>query len=103
MNEAPFTPGPTVQLAVTGTSGRVALGTGAGASGTPQVIVTAPAGGQIAYIKFGDATVAAVAATDTPILPGTVQMFTVPVGATNVAAITATSTQTLYFTTGHGV
>lgn len=100
--DAAFTPGPTVNLAVTGTTGSVALGTGGGASGTPQVMVTAPAGGQIVFIKFGSSSVAAVAATDTPILPGTAQIFTPPGGTTHVAAITATSTQTLYFTTGHG-
>ena len=92
---APFTPGTTVSLAVTGTTGRVAV-TGNG----DQVLVSSLAANAIAFIKMGDSTVTA-AVTDTPILPGTVQVFTIPSGATNIAAIGTAST-TLYFTRGDG-
>lgn len=94
---APFTPGTTVSLAVTSATGRVALPTQAG----DQIVVNAPAANSLAFIEFGDSTVEA-AVTDYPILPGTVQTLTVPRGVTYVAAITATSTATLYFTRGDG-
>lgn len=72
-------------------------------AGNRQVTVTAPSGGAVAFIKFGTSiAVAAVVADDTPVLPGTVQVFTVPVGTTYAAAITAASTGILYFTPGNG-
>jgi len=92
----PFTPGATVSRAVTGSSASVALGAGGGL----QVMVTSAAGNTIAFIKFGTSSVTA-AVTDTPILPGTVQVFTIATTVTHVAAIGTTAT-TLYFTTGDG-
>jgi hypothetical protein len=94
----PFTPGPTVSRTVTGTTARVQI-TIAATHGY-QLMVTSPAGGAIAFIAFGSATVEA-AVTDTPILPGTVQIFTVPASTLYVAAI-GTSGTTLYFTSGDG-
>lgn len=100
MNEAPFTPGPTVLLAVTAASARVPFGAG---TGTVQVLVTCPSTVTgITFLKFGDVTVNA-AVTDTPILPGTVQIMTVPNNATHVAAISGGAGGTMYFTIGHGV
>lgn len=94
----PFTPGgPTATLAVTGTTGRVAITRGF----SEQVMVTVVAGSQIAFVKFGDNTVVATTA-DTPVLPGTYRIFSVPADATNIAAITSTSTATLYATPGNG-
>lgn len=92
----PFTAGATVSRSVTAASARVALpGT------TPnQIRVISAVANAIAFIKFGDATVTA-AVTDTPILPGTVEVFTIPPGVTNVAAI-GTNGTTLYFTAGDG-
>ncbi len=92
----PFTPAGTVSRTVTGTTARVALAK----SGLNQVMVTSLAGNAIAFINFGSVTVEA-AVTDTPILPGTVQMFTIPQDTTNVAAI-GTAGTTLYFTSGEG-
>lgn len=92
----PFSPGATVSRSVTGTTARVALPTSYG----NQIMVTSASGNSIAFIKFGDATIEA-AVTDTPILPGTVQVFTVQPSMTNVAAIGTTGT-TLYFTSGDG-
>lgn len=114
----------TVSLAATSTSANVALGgsmtTSQGAVQTVQIIVTSPAttnglsGGtaaSIAYIRFGtDNTVAATAPNGAtpgsiPILPGSIQTFTIPVNInTHVAAITpATGGATLFFTQGYGV
>lgn len=97
----PFSPlGPTVSIAVTTTSGSALLGvpdTKAGCS----IRVASAAGGQIAFIRFGSGAPTAVA-TDMPILPGTVEIFTVGPAITHVAAITATATATLYFTPGQG-
>lgn len=95
---APISPGGTAILAVIGTTGRVsiaALGNG------DQIMVTSQSSNAPAFIKFGDATVAATV-NDTPILPGTVQTFTIPPGATNVAAIGVVATN-LYFTRGDGI
>ena len=92
----PFTPGVTVSRTVTGTTASVALGTGGGM----QVVVSSLSTNNIAFIKFGAATVEA-AVTDYPILPGAKETLTIPPGATHVAAIGTTST-TLYFTRGDG-
>lgn len=92
---APFTPAGTVSLAVTAATARVAL-----AKTSNQVLVNSPSSNSIAFIKFDQVTVVA-AVTDTPILPGTVQVFTVPLDATHVAAI-GTPATTLYFTSGEG-
>lgn len=100
MNSEPFTPvsAGTVNLAVTGTTARVALAK----TGIPQtVMVTSPSGGNIAFIEFGDVTATAVAATGTPILPGAILIFTVAPTVTHMAAI-GSATTTLYVTCGHG-
>jgi hypothetical protein len=83
-------------LAVTDATGSVALAK----SGLNQVMVTSAAANSIAFIAFGTSAVTA-AVTDTPILPGTVQVFTIPHSVTHVAAIGTAST-TLYFTSGEG-
>lgn len=92
----PFTPNSTVSRAVTGASANVALPSTQG----NQIMVTSASGNSIAFIKFGSSSVTA-ALTDTPILPGTVQVFTVQDSMTTVAAIGTTGT-TLYFTSGDG-
>jgi hypothetical protein len=98
MSILPFTPGATVSRAVTSSSARVALPTTRG----NQILVTSPGGeATTSFIKFGASDVVAVA-TDTPILAGTVQVFSVPPGNTHVAAINASGAQTLYFTGGDG-
>jgi hypothetical protein len=93
----PFTPGATVSLAATTSTARVALPLTKG----PQLRVSSLAANALTFIKFGTDTVNA-AATDFPILPGTVTTITVPPGATHVAGVTGTSTATLYFTAGDG-
>lgn len=98
-NSEPFTPVTTgtVSRTVSGTSARVALAKG---SVNQTIMVSSPAANAIAFIEFGDGTVAAVAATAMPILPGAIYIFTVGADVTNVAAIG--SAGTLYFTTGRG-
>lgn len=93
----PFTPGGSVTLPATTSSANVALPTLKG----NQALIYAPAANAAAFIKFGDSTVAA-ATTDIAIPPGFNRIFTIPSGATHVAAITGASTATLYFTTGDG-
>lgn len=106
MNILPFTPqaSGTVNLSVTGTTGNVALPR-TGASGLyngAQIMVTSAPAGTIAFIKFGtSSSVTAVAATDTPILPGSIMVFTIASDTTYVAAI-GTSGTTLYFSSGQG-
>lgn len=93
----PFTPGASSTRAVTTSSANVALTR----NGSEQVLIFAPAANAVAFIKFGDSNVTA-AVTDIAIAPGFNRIFTIPPGATHVAAITAASTATLYFTCGDG-
>lgn len=95
----PFTPGGTTStIAVTTSSARVALTRGM----SQQVQVTVVAGGSIAFVAFGNSTVSAAVATSVPVLPGTYRIFSVAPDVTHVAAITSTSTATLYATPGNG-
>lgn len=94
---APFTPGGTVSRTVTSSSANVALPTTTG----DQIMVTSPAGGNIAFIKFGVDSSITAAVTDTPILPGSIIVLTVPPTMLYVAAI-GSATTTLYFTRGDG-
>lgn len=95
----PFTPGPTASA----TSG---AGSSSAAVSLPkiaqQALVTSPSGGTqtTAFINFGDSTVVA-AATDTPILPGTAQVFSPPSNATHFAVFAAAAT-VVYVTSGVG-
>ncbi len=95
---SPFNPGPTVSLAVTTTTGNVALPTVA----KQQVMVSTLPGDAVCFIKFGVNSGVAAAVTDTPILPGGVYILTIDPAVTHIAAITGTGTATLYVTTGRG-
>lgn len=92
---APFTPGGTVILVVTGSTGRQAL-----SGGGDQVRLTSVAANAIVFVKFGDSTVTA-AVTDMPIIPGQTEIFTIPPGVTHIAGIGTVSTN-LYATRGDG-
>jgi hypothetical protein len=95
----PFTPGPTANA----TSGAGSSSTATALARTgQQVLITSESGGTQAkaFIKFGDSTVQA-AATDTPILPGTTQIFTPPSSATHFAVFSAAATL-VYATSGIG-
>lgn len=95
----PFTPGATVTVAVTVASAATAMSK----PDSRQVMITSAATSALAFIAFGDSTVAATVAASCPILAGTAQVFTVPAGATHIAAITGATTATLYVTSGDGV
>lgn len=85
-------------------SGEVGQLAGTPRSGTFQVRVKNK-GTEAASIKFGGSTVAA-ALTDMEILPGTVEILSVPSTGrdpiTHVSAITTANTTDLDFTTGQG-
>ena len=100
---APFTPGATKVVTVAATTATVTLPTPRG----DQVMVSSLSANAIAYINFGDSTVTVVVPTGTqqnatPILPGTVQTFTVPQTLTSVATI-GTAANSLFFTAGDGI
>lgn len=97
MMDALFTPGTTVSISASTSTGRVALPT------TGNLTIRVYNGtSALAFIKFGDSTVEA-AATDTPIPAGIPCGFTPPANATHVAAILASGTGTVYFTAGSGI
>jgi hypothetical protein len=52
-------------------------------------------------MKFGGSNVEATTG-DTPVEPGISRGFTIPIGATHVAFITASATGTVYVTAGEG-
>lgn len=98
----PMTPGATIAITVAATTAAVAIPTPLG----NQVIISSLAANAIAFVNFGISTVAVVIPTGTkqnatPILPGTVQTFTIPADATHIATI-GTAANTLYVTSGNG-
>lgn len=110
-------PAGSVTRAVTSTTASVALGgpsqtVSQGARQTFQVIVTSlptttglhgGTAADVAYIRFGASDVEAAVATGHPILPGSVQTFTVPYLYSHMAAITsATGAATLIASVGYG-
>lgn len=64
-------------------------------------MVTSPATNPVVFIKFGTDPVTA-ATTDTPILPGSIQIFSVTDTETGIGAITGGTSGTLYVTIGEG-
>lgn len=108
MTSFPMTPlvGATVSLAVTAASGRVALGgtsaaVSQGVKQTRQYVVESLATSAAeAFIRFGDVTATAVAATDYPILPGSVQTFSS--ADDYIAAICAVDTATIRISAVNG-
>lgn len=95
-----FSPiGNTVNVAATTSTGSVAL-TSAGTIGDATVRVY-NAGTVEAFVNFGASGVTAVATTSIPIAPGGTFAFSKG-GNTHAAAITASGSATVYFTTGRG-
>lgn len=90
------------QISVSGAAAQHAVST---ASISPKhLMITSPSTNPIIFILFATSQAAAlaVATTNTPILPGTVQIFTIPDGTTNIGAITSSASGTLYCTNGEG-
>lgn len=84
-----------LDLSVTTTTGRVALGANA------PVAYVCNTGANVAYVALGDAAVTVTAAAGFPILAGQcASLFST--GATNIAGITAASTTTLQVASGWG-
>jgi hypothetical protein len=99
--------GATVSRATTSVSSRVLLGGQPSAPGQRFQVRIYNAGPDTAFIRFGDSTVTATSA-DVPIPSGAIEVmsFTVPeqdVTGAYMAAITASGTATVYFTTGVGI
>jgi hypothetical protein len=96
-----FSPiGATVNIAATTSTGSVAL-TSFDSLHETQVRI-ANAGTVPVFIAFGTSTVTTTAAAGMPIMPGTAEVISVNPRHTHVAAITGSSTATVYFTTGSG-
>jgi len=101
----PFTPyaASTQALSVSSASARVAL-----PLSTRQVMITTIVNDPMCFVEFGTSGVTAVVPSGgtvgaTPVNGGDAQMFSVPLNATHVAAITASGTATLYITPGEGL
>lgn len=89
--------GNTVNLSVGLTSSRVAV---TRPTIGIQSIRVLNAGSNTIFIAIGDSTVTAATTTSMPILPYSVETFMFPNEATNVAAIAASTGNTMYITTG---
>lgn len=95
----PFKPAATggTSLAVSGSSDRVAI------SNLPTVVRvrTKPADADC-FLEFGNSSVTASTTTGYALGAGAVEFLKVPIGATHLAAITASGTATLYVHSGEG-
>ena len=89
--------GPTVSLAVTGTTGRVQVQT---IAASPHMRVY-NSGTVAVFLSCGDVTVTAAAATSMPVAPGTVEI--IGCAQTYVAGISAGTAATVYLTPGNGI
>ena len=89
--------GATVNIAVGAASARVALPSPADA------VRVMNNGTATAWIAFGDNTVAATLAGSIPVGPGVTEVWSLPSGTTNIAAIAAGATGSIYFTQGAGL
>lgn len=84
--------GGTISISASTSNARTALGA---ALGTTLRIVNS--GSVVTFVKFGDSTVTATSA-DLPLLGNTSVVVAIPTGTTYVAALTASSTATVYVT-----
>ncbi len=99
----PFTPGDTVTLNCTTTTGNTAL-TGHNGKGKRQVRIY-NSGAEIAFVNIGDDTVDATT-SKFPIPPGAVEVITVHDAAGSqryIAGITSTGTTIIFATVGEGL
>lgn len=96
-----FCPAGTASIAVSTSTNQVAI-SGASATTTPPTVRILNDASVTVFMKFGTSSSVTAAVTDMPILAGTSETFTVPQGMTNMAAITAAGTGSVYITTGDG-
>lgn len=111
-NNTPFRPsqGTTKTLSVTSTSASVTLdskdvssaSSNAGTIGGHSVMRVYNAGTQVAFARWGTGAQTATTA-DMPLIPGVVELFSKAWADDTFAAITSTSTATVYVTCGEGV
>ena len=97
---SPFTPSPgkTVSIAATTSSGATAINM---ATGLQTQIMVANSGTTVAFVNW--ATSAAVATSaNIPIMPGHAVVLSIPATTASVAAIMASGTATIYFAPGIG-
>lgn len=98
----PFTPAQpafTQTISVTNASASITFAAGQGLEMGAVRLVNA--GASTVFVRWGVGAQTAVAATDMPILSGTTEVFAKGL-ADHLAAITASSTATLYVTCGEG-
>ena len=101
--QQPFSPSGTVSLSVTNATDLVRL-----KSPNPVSVRLYNAGSATVFFKAGPAGVTA-ATTDTPLPSGAIEVFNLTPtvdtagGCSHIAAITASSTATLYITVGQGI
>lgn len=99
----PFSPaGATVSITAGAASASVAL-TNTGEGGATREIRIHNSGVNIVFLDFGNAAVAAAAATGMPVAPGATEKISLAAGCTHVAAIAPTGTPVVYFTSGRGL
>lgn len=92
-----FVAGVTTTQAVGTSSAGAALPAGGG----NQLRIASLAANAICFIRFGTGSIPTAVITDLPILPGTVEVFDIPVDATHYAVIGSAS-NTIYITRGNG-
>ena len=91
--------GPTVSLAVTGTTSRVAIALN---EYNPNIRLY-NSGTVAVFITCGDVTVVATTAAGMPVAPGTVEVISCSGTTAYVAGISAGTAATLYLTPGNGI
>jgi hypothetical protein len=93
----PITGAQSTTLSVSTSSNRVAI-----PSNPMQVRLSTNGADAVCFVEFGDSSVTAAASTGMRMGPGSIEVFSIPLGATHVAAITASGSATLYVTPGAG-
>jgi hypothetical protein len=99
VNQPAFKPAPagTVNIAAGTSTGNVQVQTG----GEARHVRVFNSGAVIVFVEFGQSGVTASTSTSAPVAPGSVEIFSSPYPY--AAAITASSTATVYFTPGEGI
>jgi len=99
MAQTAFQPGgPTVSLAVTGTTARVQVQPAG--TGSPNIRVY-NSGTVAVFLACGDVAITALTTTGMPVAPGSVEI--IHCGQTYVAGISAGTAATVYLTPGSGI
>lgn len=94
-------------ISATDTSSRTAIGDapvdeGIGNNNRRVVVIGTQTGDDDVWVQFGDATVTATANAGSLVPGGQLRGFTVPIGATHIAAVTASGTATVTVENGVG-